>query len=400
MKTTLAVLDEFPFPPRDGVTYPIASHLSRMAKLGPIDLVTTLPAKKIPESEHPFRSIHSIIQGKQASGPTRLAREVFSAVPYFTRAIPDFSSLDPNIRDGHYDVLYTSPAWLAGWSKHYPRSWKNIEKQVLCLNDCVTERFVRDLLLARKNYLAFDKRLRHLLRGSRYPWMGRVERKLLDQFDAVLVQSQRDLESVVRHCGESYRTKLFVVPNGIKEHLLSLQYQPPEKPVLMHLGSLFGNRRGLMLWFLREVFPKVKLRIPEATIRLCGKISDADRSSLGKIDGVEVVGFVDTLEDAFKGVSVSIAPLLMLTGLINKVTDSMAAGVPCTGMGAFGGIPDFVNGKHGIECRSAQHWCDELVNLLNDRSRLLDISSQARTLVQEHLTWDRSHQTLMQALGA
>ena len=386
---SLAVLDHMPFPATNGVTYPIAAQLSELARLGRVDLVTTAKRASFGEDTAVFQKVYPIQTLAQPGSMYRYVREAFFGEAYFTRPYPRWQELPPDILDANYDYVYFSPAWSAEWAKSAKHLWKGA-KRILCLNDCISERFVRDLDLARRNILPAKMRLYHLIRGSRLPWIKRVEKRLLAEFDYVLVQSERDRASVSRVCGEAVSKRISVIPNGSKLELLDLEFAPPAQPTLVHLGGLTGNRGELVFWFIDQVFSRVRESIPNLQLRLCGKVPDFARARLKNVPGIDVVGYVDHVREAFENTSVSIAPLLMRTGLMNKVTDSLASGVPCIGMGAFGGIPNFQNGFHGYEVTSAKEWCKVLVELLGDKEQMHSISKQGRELILKELTWEQS----------
>ena len=96
----------------------------------------------------------------------------------------------------------------------------------------------------------------------------------------------------------------------------------------------------------------------------------------------------------------SIAPLFMRSGLVNKVIDSMAAGVPSSGTNVFNGLPGFVNGRHGFNVFDAQQWQELLVEKLTDPQALHQVSVAGRELVQQQMRWpktvERLHQKLIQ----
>ena len=82
-------------------------------------------------------------------------------------------------------------------------------------------------------------------------------------------------------------------------------------------------------WFLAEVWPNVRARLPEARFVLAGsKMPDRYRALHGR-EGVEVMGFVERLDDFFNTIRLSVAPLRYGAGAKGKVAASLALGVPC-----------------------------------------------------------------------
>ncbi len=131
---------------------------------------------------------------------------------------------------------------------------------------------------------------------------------------------------------------------------------PPFKLPLIHdpdpVASGFHGRSGVGFiggyghppnvdavdWFMSEIWPRVREHKPDARFVLAGsKMPDRFKSLDGK-NGVEVLGFVDTIDEFFGGVRASLAPLRYGAGAKGKVAASLALGTPCvsTSIGAEG----------------------------------------------------------------
>jgi GT2 family glycosyltransferase len=82
-------------------------------------------------------------------------------------------------------------------------------------------------------------------------------------------------------------------------------------------------------WFLDEVWPRVREVDDTAEFALAGsKMPDRFRKLHGR-DGITVLGFVESLEEYFNAIRVSVVPLRVGAGAKGKVAASLAAGVPC-----------------------------------------------------------------------
>ena len=110
------------------------------------------------------------------------------------------------------------------------------------------------------------------------------------------------------------------------------------------------------------------------------------------------MGFVDDLAAALGEATMSIAPLFMRSGLVNKMLDCMAAGVPCSGARVFNGFPGFENGVHGFDVESASEWRDVLTKTLQNPEQLRDVSEAGRKLVSENLRWSQTVQRIHESL--
>lgn len=111
---------------------------------------------------------------------------------------------------------------------------------------------------------------------------------------------------------------------------------PVAAPVAVMVGGGFvANIQGLD-WLLREVWPQVRTALPQARLRVIGKMAQA--SGLAWPEGAEKVGFVEDLEQEYRQATLSLAPLFIGSGVKIKVVEALGHGVPvvATACGAEG----------------------------------------------------------------
>ena len=80
-------------------------------------------------------------------------------------------------------------------------------------------------------------------------------------------------------------------------------------------------------WLIDEIIPRVRELAPEIACLLVG--SDLPNALRGDHPGIRVIGQVDSLDEVFDRVRLTVAPLKYGAGVKGKVLDSLAAGVPC-----------------------------------------------------------------------
>lgn len=389
----LAILDRSPFPPDDGVSYPVAGHLEGLGKDWDIDLLL-IKRSGVKQAAMPTSSATGFHFGEviEMTPPpsgmaSRFIGECLGRRPYAYHPVVPDAQLAESVAGRSYHAIYAAPMRVALWADALARTLPTRPLVVLNLNDSVSEKFRRFYDLAKISKLKPPSRLWHAARSTRVVYMPRLERNMLRLFDLVLVQTPRDRDAIVADCGEATAGKLLLAPNGIKEELLGLPYNSAAESRLVHIGALVGNRRDLLMWFVSQVYVPVQRQLSGVTLHLAGSLSQEDRSYLASIPGITVHGFVDNLQDVLQNATMSIAPMFMRTGLINKILDSMAAGIPCSGIKAFNGITGFRNGEHGFEVNDAAQWRDLLVDVLQKPHLLTDVSAAGRELVKENCRW-------------
>jgi glycosyltransferase involved in cell wall biosynthesis len=233
----------------------------------------------------------------------------------------DRASLRRTIREqlslSDYDLV-----WFATARTYFPLGKLDIPVQILDGDDFG---YVREWLLLR-NSPAYGAKVWNYLDVAKTWWW---ERSYSKRFTAVVRCSKQDAE---RHPGPN----VVVIPNGTT---VPESIDRRLSPRLLFVGELgyLPNQQG-MEWFIREVWPTIRHRLPEARLDVVGRnASPAIEAMHGQL-GIEVHGFVKDLDAMYQQAAVSVVPLLAGGGTRLKILESLARGVPVvsTTIGAFG----------------------------------------------------------------
>ena len=124
-----------------------------------------------------------------------------------------------------------------------------------------------------------------------------------------------------------------------------------------------------VLWFAREVFPRIRLALPQVRFHCIGAGPPGEIRVLGEAPGIVVHGHVADLDPYMDGVRVAVAPLRFGAGVKGKVNLSMAHGQPVVA------TPCAVEGMHlrdGVDvsvAADAEAFATAVVALYGDRAR-------------------------------
>lgn len=100
--------------------------------------------------------------------------------------------------------------------------------------------------------------------------------------------------------------------------------------VLFVGGFLHAPNVDGAIWLAKEIWPKVRRSLPQATLDIVGSNITQEVRQLDDADaGIFVRGFLQDLDPALARARLTIAPLRFGAGIKGKVAMSLAAGVPC-----------------------------------------------------------------------
>lgn len=198
-----------------------------------------------------------------------------------------------------------------------------------------------------------------------------------------------------------YRCNLLLnIPLNCKK----LDLKVEEDLVLGFVGYLKHppNHIGLN-WFLSSVWPKIVEKYPMIKLRIAGGGLDASyKSHWSTIRGVELLGFVDNLEDFYRSIDVVVAPMVMGSGTCIKVLEALSVGraVIATEQG--------LRGIANVYCTEAQgigvfHDADEFLKVIEgffDRKRLASMSEKAYNFARVRYSQTAVNNQIFASLGA
>jgi polysaccharide biosynthesis protein PslH len=87
-------------------------------------------------------------------------------------------------------------------------------------------------------------------------------------------------------------------------------FMPPRVPALLFIGLLdYLPNRDAVDWFLAAIWPRVREAVPQARFLIVGSGEPGRLQAWARQEGVEALGFVDSLADAYAQSSVAVVPM-------------------------------------------------------------------------------------------
>ena len=159
---------------------------------------------------------------------------------------------------------------------------------------------------------------------------------------------------------------------------------------LLFVGNIdfFPNKNGI-LHFVESVFPIIKKRIPTVEINIVGLIKDQKvRSRLCSVEGVNVLGFVDYLQEEYQNCRAVIVPLYHGAGTSIKFIEGIMMNRPIvsTQAGARGFDSVLQANQHYLLANSDQEFADCVVEVLSDLDKAVLMAHEAWEIGRVHFS--------------
>lgn len=231
-------------------------------------------------------------------------------------------------------------------------------------------------------YLIDKKRLR------------KYERIVLHSFNKNIIISDVDRRHILMK-DEKFDIK--VIPNSIE--LNKNNYTIEEQNVISFIGKMdYEPNRVAVVYFSKKVFPYILQKHPDINFNIIGINPTREVKKLSLHKGINVLGYVEDMNQSIIGSKLIVAPMITGAGLQNKILQSMALEkcVVTTSIGAEG-LPGVTN-KQIVIADNSIKTAERISVLLNNRSMRERIGINARKYVKENFSEDKIETELLKYL--
>jgi sugar transferase (PEP-CTERM/EpsH1 system associated) len=374
------------FPPDTGGKIRSLNILARLARRAEIHAVSFADpirdAAAISKMRSTFESFTPVFWQEATKGSLRFYREVLtnqcSALPYFLAKFhqPRFrTTVEELAARRQFNLIFCDFLHTAA-----PLAESPLRPRL------VFEHNVEFLLRKRKWELEKHP-LRKLVLDSERRKTRTIEAQVCRSFDHIIAVSQQDQQTLSHEFGVK---NVSTLPTGVDTDFFRPLDDQPQAGNLVFVGSMDWdpNEDGIM-WFLREVYPRIHDAIPNASLSVVGRNpSSRLRSAAARHPGVRVTGWVPDVRPHLAQAEVVVVPLRVGGGTRIKIPEAMAMGkaVVSTPVGAEG-LP-FGDGREIRIAEQPEEFAQGVIELLRNVSLRNSIGRLALKEVASRYSWD------------
>jgi len=387
----LFLTSRFPFPPTDGIRIKTYNLIKELSKKHQIFLLSF------------YENFEDVVQ-EQVSAMKQYC-QVLKVVPIFSRKsaiLQIFTELCT--REPAFVSRFRSKQ-MAKLIEYVIATWQpdivqldginiscyipQVSGRVPCVispNDSLTLGFTEEISFLPRKYI-----LKKLYRYLQLSKIWKYERKMYAEAEKCYVVSEVDRNYLL---ALNPQIDVKAIANGVDAEFFKPLGLPKENPSLVYVADMSGGGADYAIWFIRQVFPKVKKVMPSVKFYLVGKNPKRKLLDIASRDNnIKVTGFVKDVRPYIDIATVVISPVMKTCGILNKVLQAMAMEKVVIGTSAsFSGIKGAVSGKNMVSVDSAEEFAWKIVELSKDANLRKIIGKKARLLVKERYTWEQTAQ--------
>jgi len=210
-----------------------------------------------------------------------------------------------------------------------------------------------------------------------------LERRAVECCDAVLLVSEAEKQAL-----GITSPKVMAVGNGVDTEYFKPMDGPAGPPSLVFTGTMdYRPNIDGVCWFVREVLPQLKSRVPDLTFTIVGRDPAPEVLRLAGVPGITVTGTVRDVRPYLAVATVVVVPLRIARGIQNKILEAMAMGrAVVASPQAVEGLEVTV-GADVLQADAPESWVRAVESLICDEPRRRIMEQAARTRVVADYTW-------------
>jgi glycosyltransferase involved in cell wall biosynthesis len=225
---------------------------------------------------------------------------------------------------------------------------------------------------------------------AKFDWLRTLamEMQYADQYDGILVRSQKDLLTIQNFLPQKKTAVLSPWFEGLDE-LQKIAVTRPSGNKLLFSGAmdLLPNAEAVV-YFANQVFPLLKSCLPDSEFYIVGNSPMPQVKALARIQGIIVTGEVESLRPYYEMCAINVVPLFTGGGVIVKTLNGMASGRPTvvtplgnSGTGARSGrdllvVPD-----------DPMKFAEAICQLLTDEAEWRSYAQAGRQFIKTRFDW-------------
>jgi polysaccharide biosynthesis protein PslH len=355
----------------------VATQWSHAEELADVDGLRGMCERVVAVKMPAWKSLFNAAMALPGRDPLQ---SVFSWNPVMARQLLNLT--DEKVAQKKFDVVHVEH--LRGvqfglFLKRYrtiPVVWDSV--------DCIS-------FLFRQSVKSNPRRISRLLNRFDLPRTIHFERKIVHEFNRVLVTSQVDRQAFLDLQPVGGRTpRINVIPQGVDLDYFqpSISSREPDTVVVSGKMSYHANIR-MVLYLVNEIMPLVWAVKPGVKVLVVGKDPSPEIQQLAQDGRVIVTGEVDDIRLYIQKASVAVAPTVYGAGIQNKVLEAMACATPVVASpGAVSALQAKV-GEDVLTGETPQQFANNVIKILNSPEIARKIGEAGRQYVEKNHHWLR-----------
>ncbi|MFK7783623.1 MAG: glycosyltransferase [Crocinitomicaceae bacterium] len=223
--------------------------------------------------------------------------------------------------------------------------------------------------------------------------LKRYESLMFDFFENRTVISKQD-QQLIMHPNSS---EIVCIPNGIDASFFEEVHQDKTHDFVFVGNMSYPPNVEAIDYISKKILPL----FPNRTLLVSGSSpSKRVKKIAAENPKIELTGWVDDIRTSYASGRIFLAPMMIGTGMQNKLLEAMAMGVPCITTPLANNPIGTKENKEILVASTVDEFKTAIETLLNDSTKYADIQQSARSFVEEHHHWTKTTSRLVELIDS
>jgi glycosyltransferase involved in cell wall biosynthesis len=358
----------------------IGQHLFRRLRHHHLTIVCPAPAQEHEryqaELATMFDTVHLVPRERPIAALMGSLEPALARVGLRLRGVVDVAAaraLEMRVRSvlaaGAFDVIHTRQlpmAAISGGIKHPAKLLELVDSETL--------------------QAARRVRARAPQTGLRALFARLVELRAVRRFDACTTVAEPDAQ-VIRKLAPG--VPVHVTPNGVDATYFAPLGLPEQPESIIFTGAMsFPPNVTAVLYFYEYILPLIRRELPNLRFVIAGRDPAPRIAALASDPFVTVTGFVEDMRPWLAQASLMICPMVMGSGIKNKVLEALAMARPVVATSLGVEALEVTSGRELAIADAPEAFAAATLALLRDPEARRRMGAAGRDLVLRRYTWD------------
>ncbi len=217
------------------------------------------------------------------------------------------------------------------------------------------------------------------------------EVRIFDYFEHASIISHQD-QALIYH---PKRKDIACIPNGIAPTFFERPNAPTDVDIVF-IGNLsYAPNIEAVEFISSQILPKNK----SLSCLIAGATPSTLVEKLCAKSNIQLLGWMDDIREAYCRGKVFVAPMMIGTGMQNKLLEAMALGIPCVTTNLAGDPIGAVNRESICIANTAEEFITTIQELLTDEDFYTKIATNGKAFVRKNYSWSHANAQLIDLMN-
>lgn len=234
-----------------------------------------------------------------------------------------------------------------------------------------------------------EKFIRKALFKEEHKRLSKYENLIFDYFDGHCIISEQD-RNFIKH---PKKKNIEIISNGIDNEFFKPE-TTHKKYDLVFTGNMnYPPNSDGAIYIVKKIMPIVWKTHPNVNLIIAGVNDNPKVKALASVN-VKITGWMDDIRSAYNESKIFVAPMLIGTGLQNKLLEAMSMGLPCITSTLANNALNAKENQEVLIGQNAEDYAEKIIFLLQSEEKSKELGEQGKLFVHQNYNWESSAEKL------